>query len=559
MGDVAPVWLETMRQIKGVHWAPGIGPSPTISQWLQFIARNYPETAPYCGAAMHQQYFPWCGATVGYCMANAGIEPVFGSSDTKRFLWAKSWLDEGEPVSTPQPGDIVVFDFGAGDQHVTLFENDPGDGFWECLGGNQSHQVKLSKFPKNAAIGIRRPSQQGHARTQPPANSAPSRFSNCVALVLLSEGGNVDDPRDRGGRTSRGITQDDWDKWRLTRPALPPDIFQAPQDQIVAIYHDHYWDAVRGDRLPAGVDYAVFDCGVLNGVGTAAKILQTRLAVDVDGDIGKDTLAACGKTDGATLINQICDDRLRRMRALSGWATFGVGWTKRVNGVRADALKMIGAPPVVPAPAPGPSPVPQATGDDVSDQIQQMLKQLEALMSNMKDIPVQIPQPVLGSSPAAVGTLVQQALAIFQAMNGPAQAGVAAAKPTQEQIKQFSDMLLALSGVATAAPSVAKAAAGGEDLGPVNGALGQTIGNLLNGKKSAIGIVGAALTSILGAAPDGSAIGTLAGAATKLLPAFAGASPMFLPLFLAIAAWGVLGRMEKWSAGTSTGSPPPSA
>jgi uncharacterized protein (TIGR02594 family) len=349
---------------------------------------------------MHEGYFPWCGATVAYCIASAGLEPVFGGTATKRFLWAESWLDEGDPVDTPRPGDIVVFDFGAGDQHVTLFENDLGDGHWECLGGNQSHQVKLSTFSKKFVIAIRRPSKRA-VSPAPQASGLPgARFSNCVGLVLESEGGNDDDPRDPGGRTSRGITQRDWDKWRLTRPGLPMDVFQAPQDQILAIYHDDYWDAVEGDQLPPGIDYAVFDCGVLNGVGAAAEILQARLGVKVDGDIGEKTIAACSKADGATLINHICEDRLQRMQTFAGWATFGKGWTNRVNRVRADALRMIGATVNPPAPAPSTPPNAPATSDDLARQILQELRQLGDRVPNLKDVLAQAQQAAVGLAPA---------------------------------------------------------------------------------------------------------------------------------------------------------------
>ncbi|MGR9270758.1 peptidoglycan-binding domain-containing protein (plasmid) [Rhizobium leguminosarum] len=79
-------------------------------------------------------------------------------------------------------------------------------------------------------------------------------------------------------------------------------------------------------------------------------------------------------------------------------------------------------------------------------------------------------------------------------------------------------------------------------LGTVNGALGETIGKLLNGRKSAIGIIGAVLTGLLGSAPVDSVVGKLAAA----LPIFGGTSGMFLSIFLGIAAWGVLGKAEKW-------------
>ncbi len=242
---------------------------------------------------------------------------------------------------------------------------------------------------------------------------------------MSSEGGNVEDHRDRGGRTSRGITQDDWDKWRLTRPGLPPDVFQAPQDQIVAIYHDDYWDAVKGDQLPMGVDYAVFDCGVLNGVATAAKILQTHLGVSIDCDIGKNTLSACRRVDRAMLIDEICVDRLRHMRTLPGWPTYGKGWTDRVGRVRADALRMIGAAVSAPVPASGKPLSAGASSDDLANQVLLELKRLEERVSSVKDGPARIPPVAVGSAPgdqAALASWVQQALEIFQSAAAKAQA-----------------------------------------------------------------------------------------------------------------------------------------
>ena len=326
------------------------------------------------------------------------------------------------------------------------------------------------------------------------------------------------------------------------------DVFQAPQDQILAIYHDDYWDAVEGDQLPPGVDYAVFDCGVLNGVGTAAEILQARLGVKVDGDIGEKTLSACLGADGATLINHICDDRLQRMQTLAGWARFGKGWTNRVNRVRADALKMIGVAVTLPATSPAAPPVsvPGApsgaptTTDDLGRQILQELRQLGDRMPNMKDVLAQAQQAAVGLAPsdqAALGRSVQQALADASATAAKTQALVTAQVPPQGQTK-----VLAMAKAETT-PS--------EALGQVNGALGQTIGNLLNGKKSAIGIIGAAATSILSGAPSDSAIGklvaTVLGDTGLIAP-----GTTFLPLFLALSAWGVLGKIEKWNAASPT-------
>jgi Putative peptidoglycan binding domain/D-alanyl-D-alanine carboxypeptidase len=87
-------------------------------------------------------------------------------------------------------------------------------------------------------------------------------------------------------------------------------------------------------------------------------------------------------------------------------------------------------------------------------------------------------------------------------------------------------------------------------LGQVNGALGDTLGNLLNGKKTAIGVIGTALTAVLSQVPPGSGLGQVL---APLIPS-AGLSPFALPVFLGMSAWGILGKFEKWAQGTA---PPP--
>ncbi|WP_271615301.1 C40 family peptidase [Bradyrhizobium sp. CCBAU 51627] len=162
MTDSTPDWLAVMRQIDGTKWAPGDGPSDTIQSWLSFIGTTNPNMASYCNSVARLDYFSWCGLTVAYCMAKAGIPPVFGATETTRFLFAMSWLGFGTPVtSAPQAGDVLIFDFGGGDHHVTLFEKDNGNGTYACRGGNQSHVANVTNFPKSRLMGIRRPSAAG--------------------------------------------------------------------------------------------------------------------------------------------------------------------------------------------------------------------------------------------------------------------------------------------------------------------------------------------------------------------------------------------------------------
>ena len=85
-------WLATMSSLDGTKWETGDPKNPVIEGWLDAIGQAYPGMKPYCDAEKALDYFSWCGLTVGYCMAKAGIAPVFGASDTGRFLWAASWM-----------------------------------------------------------------------------------------------------------------------------------------------------------------------------------------------------------------------------------------------------------------------------------------------------------------------------------------------------------------------------------------------------------------------------------------------------------------------------------
>jgi hypothetical protein len=95
-------------------------------------------------------------------MAMAGIRPPFDRHDEeKSFLWAEAWAGFGEAADSPQPGDVLVFKFSGSDHHVTLFSGLAADGSYICVGGNQSHQVKVSNYPKTEVEAIRRPPSAG--------------------------------------------------------------------------------------------------------------------------------------------------------------------------------------------------------------------------------------------------------------------------------------------------------------------------------------------------------------------------------------------------------------
>lgn len=165
-----------------------------------------------------------------------------------------------------------------------------------------------------------------------------SSFDVALARVFAHEGGYSNHPDDPGGPTKYGITIADYR--RYVKPgATAADVKAMAPDEAKAIYRARYWDALRCDDLPAGVDYAVFDYGVNSGVARAARVLRHKLTLP-DNAVDREVSRAARAADAANLINAICDERLAFLTSLKTWPVFGKGWSRRVVEVRAAALAM---------------------------------------------------------------------------------------------------------------------------------------------------------------------------------------------------------------------------
>jgi len=145
-----PAWLEVARRCIGITEKPGTANNPQIMRGPQIIAAAYPDMASYC-ANYTADSIAWCGLAVAFFVTSAGYRPVYGADDVHRFLYAAAWKDWGVKLSGPKQGAIIVLD-----HHVALYERTEGSNV-VLLGGNQSDQIKESKFAKSAILAIRWP------------------------------------------------------------------------------------------------------------------------------------------------------------------------------------------------------------------------------------------------------------------------------------------------------------------------------------------------------------------------------------------------------------------
>jgi lysozyme family protein len=164
-------------------------------------------------------------------------------------------------------------------------------------------------------------------------------YPEAIRRLLASEGGYVNHPSDPGGPTNFGITIADYRKY-VKADATAANVRAMKVGEAKAIYREKYWGAMRGDELPPGLDYCVFDYAVNSGTGRAPKVLQRVLGATVSGRMDDATIAAARGRDARTLIRAICDERMRFLQGLKTWPMFGTGWGRRVGEVRAAALAM---------------------------------------------------------------------------------------------------------------------------------------------------------------------------------------------------------------------------
>jgi lysozyme family protein len=371
-----PAWLAEARASIGKYFDAD---APKLARE---VAAKYPDMAAYAAQATGST--PWCGIFFAAMMTRAGIRPPYDNDnvETDDFMWADAPIEAkwGTIVSRAEakPGDVVVL---RTPHHITFFDGNNGSSSFYGVGGNQGNAVTRASFSWDGVRAVVRP---------PSVSAAPipmsSRFKTCLPRVLKHEGGNDDDPRDPGGRTSRGITAARWAEWRQTHPGLPADVWEAPQAEVEAIYLEKYWQPLWCDMLPPGVDYAVFDFGVNSGPARSAKFLQEIVGSEVDGEVGPNTVAATKAADPEEVINALCDNRMYFLKGLSTWGTFGRGWTNRVNDVRRDALADVGsAPPPVDEPDSEPQPKPKSLDEAIA--------RLDAVVADIKELARVAAQP----------------------------------------------------------------------------------------------------------------------------------------------------------------------
>ena len=167
-----------------------------------------------------------------------------------------------------------------------------------------------------------------------------ANYDKCLETILHHEGGYVNHPKDPGGETNLGVTKRVYEEFGGTK-----DMKDLTVEDVAPIYRKNYWDKIKADSLPSGLDLCVFDFGVNAGPGRAAKYLQGQIGTMADGGIGPNTLAKLEEYLKFTPVEQAIktyqESRQDYYEQLSTFSSFGRGWTRRVQETTKMALEMI--------------------------------------------------------------------------------------------------------------------------------------------------------------------------------------------------------------------------
>ena len=165
-------------------------------------------------------------------------------------------------------------------------------------------------------------------------------FDEALKAVLKHEGGFVNHPKDPGGMTNLGVTKRVWEEW-VGKKVDEKEMRGLTPALVAPMYRKQYWDAVKGDDLPEGIDYLLFDFAINAGPVRAIRTLQKAMGLTTDGIIGPKTLGVLKDSSREEMVARFSEEKEAFYRSLNTFSTFGKGWLRRVAETKTHAESML--------------------------------------------------------------------------------------------------------------------------------------------------------------------------------------------------------------------------
>jgi len=164
-------------------------------------------------------------------------------------------------------------------------------------------------------------------------------FNKCLEMVLVHEGGYVNNKNDRGGMTNLSVTRRVYEDW-VDRPVSEQEMRDLTPEDVAPIYRKNYADRIHFDSLPSGLDWACLDWAINSGASRPAKAIQRAVGATADGVIGPKTLQLVAEKDPKFIIDYVYTVRQAFYKGLDDFKHFGRGWSRRNKETLHQAMEM---------------------------------------------------------------------------------------------------------------------------------------------------------------------------------------------------------------------------
>jgi lysozyme family protein len=165
-------------------------------------------------------------------------------------------------------------------------------------------------------------------------------FDLFLPMLLEFEGGYVNDPKDRGGETNKGITMATFRECARELLGIEPtseNLKALTDTQAGIIYKARYWDKIHCDSIDHQNLANILCDFYVNAGAHATRLLQQTLnsmggKLAVDGEIGPASIQFLSSVDQTAVYRQFKQGRIDYYQRLAQqFPTFIKGWLNRVN------------------------------------------------------------------------------------------------------------------------------------------------------------------------------------------------------------------------------------
>lgn len=160
-----------------------------------------------------------------------------------------------------------------------------------------------------------------------------------ITYIKSWEGGYVNDPRDSGGATNKGITLTTF-RSVYGKDKTIEDLKNLTDEQWWTVFKKYYWDRYKVDDIKdEWIQYLLVDWLWGSGKWAITKV-QKYLGLNPDGIVGPKTIAAINNKDPKELFQNLWKLRSDYLYSISKGknSVFLKGWLRRLNGIQYGKL-----------------------------------------------------------------------------------------------------------------------------------------------------------------------------------------------------------------------------